>query len=406
MDDLCVHSVIRREHIPHLRLVFEKCRLYRICLNPEKCVFMVRQGKILGHIVSKNGISTDTEKIDVIVKLPKPTNKKEVQAFMGHCGYYRRFIYMYAVIGRPLYALIVKFEWNEECDVTFQKLKDALVSAPILKAPDWNKTFHVHIDASNFAIGCILAQPGDGNMDFPVCYASRQLNTAERNYTTTEREGLGMIYAVKKYRHYLLANKFTFFVDHQALLYLVNKPCNTGRIVRWFIILLEFDFTVVVKKGTTHQRADHLSRLTNGESPIGVDDDLPDAYLFNIEMIPKWSEPMIPLLTYGTTSPEKSIENTAQLITQSSSYQLISGRLYKRGNEGILRLCIEPHEQDSYLQEAHVGLCGWHFSQPQTTQRLNRMGVFWPHMTQHVHKYVASCEQCQIHVPLAHSTLF
>ena len=107
----------------------------------------------------------------------------------------------------------------------------------------------MHIDASNFAIGAILAQPGEHKMDFPISYASRQLNSAEKNYTTTEREGLGMIYAVKKFRHYLLANKFVFFTDHQALLYLVNKPCNTGRIVRWFIILLEFDFTVVVKKG-------------------------------------------------------------------------------------------------------------------------------------------------------------
>ena len=88
-----------------------------------------------------------------------------------------------------------------------------------------------------------------------------------------------MIYAVKKFRHYLLANKFVFFTDHQALLYLVNKPCSTGRIVRWFIILLEFDFTVVVKKGTTHQRADHLSRLMNGDAPMGVEDDLPDTTL-------------------------------------------------------------------------------------------------------------------------------
>ena len=134
--------------------------------------------------------------------------------------------------------------------------------------------FHVHIDASNFAIGAILAQPGEKNMNFPILYASRQLNNAEQNYTTTEREGLGMVYAVKKFRHYLLANKFVFFVDHQALLYLVNKPCMTGRITRWLLILMEFDFTVAVRKGRTHVLADHMSRIPNGEKPIGVDDDL------------------------------------------------------------------------------------------------------------------------------------
>ena len=111
-------------------------------------------------------------------------------------------------------------------------------------------------------------------MDFPVSYASRQLNSVERNYSTTEREGLGMIFAVKKFRHYLLVNKFVFYTYHQALLYLVNKPCNTGRIVRWFLILLEFDFTVVVKKGVTHQKANHLSRLIMGEGKQGILDDL------------------------------------------------------------------------------------------------------------------------------------
>ena len=114
--------------------------------------------------------------------------------------------------------------------------------------------------------GCILFQPGKFNKDFLIAYASRQLIAAEKNYTTMEREGLTMTYAVKKLRYYLLANKFIFFVDHQALLYLVNKPCATGQIVRWFVILLEFDFEVAVKKGTMHQRADHLSRITLRES--------------------------------------------------------------------------------------------------------------------------------------------
>ena len=231
MDDLCVHSGDRSEHLGHLTKVFDTCRVYRICLNPEKCKFMVRQGKILGHIVSANGISTDEDKVKVIVELPCPIHSKGVKIFMGHCGYYRRFIYMYTEIARPLYALLIVFEWTDECEQSFQKLKDALILAPILKSPDWDQIFHVHIDASAFAIGCILAQPGEHNMDFSISYASRQMNSVERNYSTTEREGLARVYAVKKFRHYLLANKFIFFVDHHALLYLVNKPCATGRII-------------------------------------------------------------------------------------------------------------------------------------------------------------------------------
>ena len=123
MDDLCVHSLVRTEHIEHLKLVFEKCRVYKICLNPDKCKFMVRQGKILGHIVSQNGISTDAEKISVIVDLPRPINAKGVQIFMGHCGYYRRFIYMYAEVARPMYALLIVFEWTDACEQAYEKLK-------------------------------------------------------------------------------------------------------------------------------------------------------------------------------------------------------------------------------------------------------------------------------------------
>src|SRR5271170_6870742 len=327
MDDLCIHSGQRSQHIEHLTLIFQKCRLYRICLNPEKCVFMVRQGKILGHIVSKNGISTDFEKIRVIVELPRPRNAKQVQGFMGHCGYYRRFIYLYAVIAKPLYGLLVIFIWSDECEESFNKLKDALTSAPILKSPNWNLIFHVHIDASNYAVGAILAQPGEHNMDFPISYASRQLNVAKKNYTTTEREGLTMVYSVKKFRHYLLANHFVFFVDHQALLYLVNKPCSTGRIVRWFVILLEFDFTVAVKKGSTHKRADHMSRIATGENPIGVDDDLPDTNLFRVEFVPRWSEKLVAFLSTGLlTNVADSIQTKANFLAASRRFQLISGR--------------------------------------------------------------------------------
>ena len=408
MDDLCVHSKARQDHVGHLIKVFVQCRIYRISLNPEKCKFMVRQGKILGHIVSKNGISTDLDKISVIVDLPRPLNYKGVQIFMGHCGYYRRFIYMYAAIARPLYALLVVFNWTNECDISFEKLKKALVSAPILKAPDWNIPFHVHIDASNFAIGCILAQPGEHNMDFPISYASRQLNIAEKNYTTTEREGLTMVYAVKKFRHYLLANHFVFFVDHQALLYLVNKPCSTGRIVRWFVILLEFDFTVAVKKGLTHKRADHLSRITNGEEPTGVDDDLPDATLFQIESVPKWSKRIATFLSTSViTDVHQDVDTQTKFLEECSCFQLISGRLYHMLNDGVLRLVPNPDEYPRIVQEAHVSYTGQHRSRRATITHILCNGYWWPTINFHVATFVAKvCATCKRQPLYSHATLY
>ena len=135
LDDLCIHSSWN-EHLSCLRKVFEKCRLYRISLNPFKCQFWVKHGVILGHIVSKNGISTDESKIRVILELPPPTNYKGVQRFMGHVGYYRRFILFFAEIARPLYKLLIEFIWTEDCDQAYDLLKKALASAPILRMPN------------------------------------------------------------------------------------------------------------------------------------------------------------------------------------------------------------------------------------------------------------------------------
>ena len=108
--------------------------------------------------------------------------------------------------------------------MSFGKLKRKLIEAPILRFPNWSIKFHVHIDASGLAIGAILTQLGDDGMDYPIVYSSKKLNKAERNYSTTEREALGMVFALQKYRHYLLANPFIFYNDHQELKYLVNKP--------------------------------------------------------------------------------------------------------------------------------------------------------------------------------------
>ena len=324
---------------------------------------------------------------------------------MGHCGYYRRFIYMYAEIAKPLYGLLIIFEWKEDCEESFQKLKQALVSAPILRAaPKWDEVFHVHIDASAFAIGCILAQPGKKNMDFPISYASRQMNSVERNYTTIEREGLSMVYAVKKFRHYLLANKFVFFVDHQALLYLVNKPCATGRIVQWFVILLEFDFTVAIKKGSTHQRDDHLSRITSREAPTRVDEDIPDATLF--QTTPYWARPIVTFLSTGFVLDSNSFPSKLALVEESRDYQLISGRLYKLFPDEILCLVPNLEDYEEILSSTHISIRGIHFSGKNTAKRVQFKGYWWPNLTKDCEEFVQKCSTCSSNEPSQFTTLY
>lgn len=129
------------------------------------------------------------------------------------------------------------FKWTEAFQAALNKLKEKLVSAPILVYLDRNNQFHVHIDASGITLGAVLAQPRERNMDHPIYFASRKLSTTKKNYTTIEREALTMVYSLQKFRHYLLGAPFKFFMGHSALKYLINKPVLEGRICRWFLLL-------------------------------------------------------------------------------------------------------------------------------------------------------------------------
>ena len=155
-----------------------------------------------------------------------------------------------------------------------------MVTTPILVFPDWNKPFHVHVDASGIVLGIVLTQPGEGGIDHPIPYSSRKLSTAKNNYTTTEREGLAMVYPLQKFRHYLLGAPFKMFTDHSALKYLVNKPVLGGRIYRWLLLFQEYDFEIIVKPGKLNAGPDHLSRIDSGEEPSNLEDNLQDAQLF------------------------------------------------------------------------------------------------------------------------------
>ena len=169
-------------------------------MNIKKCIFLTPIGILLGHIVYKEGIKVDFAKIKIILDIKPLVNPKQVRVLLGHTGYYRKFIRYYSDMTYPLEELLredKEFDWTEECNISFEKLKIKLVEAPILRFPNRSIKFHVHIDASGLAIGVILTQPGDDGMDYPIVYSRRKLNKAERNYSTTGREALGIVFALQ-----------------------------------------------------------------------------------------------------------------------------------------------------------------------------------------------------------------
>ena len=162
---------------------------------------MVSQGIVLGHIISEKRIEVGKAKIDLISKLPSPTNVKTVRQFLGHVGFYRRFIMDFSKISKPLYKLLekdAKFIWDADCQKSFEELKAYLTTAPIVRAPNWQLPFEVMCDASNLSIAAVLRQR-EGGKHFVVYYASKTLNEAQRNYTTIEKELMAVVYALENF---------------------------------------------------------------------------------------------------------------------------------------------------------------------------------------------------------------
>jgi hypothetical protein len=209
LDNFSVYSDLET-HIHKLVLIFKRCREYGLSLNPEKCLFIIHLGVILGYIISQDGKLPDPRKFEALVKMPAPRDVKGIQTLNGLAQFNRCFIKDYAGIMEP-------FMWGTECKDAYQIIKKRYSNASILIGVNWKLEFHVHTDASNIAIGAMLAQNPTGKIDQPIAYASRLLSHAKKNYTTTEREALAMVSVVNKFRHYLLGNSFVFYVDHMAL---------------------------------------------------------------------------------------------------------------------------------------------------------------------------------------------
>ncbi|XP_057500991.1 uncharacterized protein LOC130785012 [Actinidia eriantha] len=263
MDDFSIFGSSFESCLYNLAKVLKRCVETNLVLSWEKSHFMVREGIVLGHIVSKRGIEVDKAKVDLISKLPHPSSVKQIRSFLGHAGFYRRFIKDFSKISKPLCDLLAKdapFEFNEACVLAFEKLRESLSTAPIMQTPDWSSPFEIMCDASDYAIGAVLGQRVN-KVPHAIYYASKTLHDAQLNYTTTEKELLAVVFALEKFRSYLLASKVIVYSDHAALRHLLSKKDAKPRLIRWILLLQEFDLEIRDKKGSENSVADHLSRI-------------------------------------------------------------------------------------------------------------------------------------------------
>ncbi|XP_071902756.1 uncharacterized protein [Coffea arabica] len=297
---------------------FQRCMRSILCLIDKKCHFMVEYGIVLGHVVSTKGIEVDRAKIDIISVLSYPASVREVRSFLGHAGFYRRFIKDFSKIGAPLFHLLQKdvaFEFDDKCERAFDKLKELLTSPPIIQPPDWSLPFEIMCDTSDHTVGAVLGQRV-GKGAHIIYYASRALNGAQLNYSTTEKELLAVIFTLEKFRSYLLGVKVIIFSDHAALRYLMTKKEAKSRLIRWILLLQEFDLEIKDKRDSENLVADHLSRIPVGEENEPLKDAFPEEHLFSLNSQLPW---YADLVNYLVTANFPAVDYVSKWVEVKST---------------------------------------------------------------------------------------
>jgi hypothetical protein len=258
LDGILIYSKLEEENEHHLRMVLQVLREHQLYAKLSKCSFYQKKIHYLGHIISKDGIEVDPEKIEAIRECSAPNNVTEVRSFMGLAGYYRIFIEGFSKIAHPITSLQkkgVKFQWTLDCERSFQHLKQLLTSAPILRIVDPNEDFIACTDACKERLGGVLSKNG-----FVICYESRKLKEHEIHYATHDLVLASIVHALKKWRHHLMGKRFEMRTDHNGLKYLFDQPTLNDRQSRWLEFLSEYDFDINHIKGKEKKLVDSLNR--------------------------------------------------------------------------------------------------------------------------------------------------
>ena len=269
LDDIIVFSSTWEEHFARLRQVFEKLRHANLKLGAEKCTFAAKEVSYMGHRVTEEGLLPDSSLLAAIREIPPLKKATEVRSFLGLAGYYRRYVKNFTAIAGPLHALTRKdavFHWSAECQATFDHLKMLLTTSPITAFPDFSQAFRLSTDASTAGLGATLIQFRDGKERI-ICCTSRSLKQAEKAYPATKLECLAIVWAVAKFRSYLMAMPFEIFTDYYALQWLKTMRTGSALLHRWSATLEEYNFTVLHRPGKALTHVDGLSRLPVGPAP-------------------------------------------------------------------------------------------------------------------------------------------
>ena len=421
LDDVIVFSNDFDKHLLDLHAVLTRLREAGLKLKAKKWHFCCEEVDFLGHVISNKGIKANPKKLEVIKNWPVPETVKQIQSFLGLTGYYRRLVKDYALLELPLRNLTrndVEFIMGEKELLSFNKLKEKLISDPILGLPNFSGEypFEVHVDASDLGLGAVLCQKID-NMERVIQYISRTLTKDELKWHTKEKEALGIVWSLLQFKPYLLGQPFVVRTDHESLKWL--HKADKGRLARWALALSEFQFKIEPRKGTQNANADALSRNTvHADIPNEEMDELPYIYVCNISSVEKRTIVDLYRQLVDAQKSDKCFracfdkltkqlhekarleldkKYTSSKPTEQIDLILDNGLICRQFNKRLQVLVPRVESVvHSLLYHHHDAPLAGHLGRTRTYNKI-RQAYYWPGMPQDVKRYVAGCLKCQTH---------
>lgn len=385
LDDLIVLGSTLEEHMHNLREVFRRLREAGLVINHEKCQFLQKQLRYLGHIVSDQGLHTDPDTVKAVQEFPRPQKIRSLRSFLGLASWYRRFVPDFATIAAPLHHLLkkgVRWRWGEQEEEAWEKLKEALIHSPVLTYPRFELPFALQADASGLGLGAALTQEINGE-EKVIAYASRALRGPELNYSTTEKECLAVIFGLRKFKPYIEGYHVVVITDHQSLKWLRNIPNPTGRIARWIMEMQQYDLEIRYRKGNQHTVPDALSRNTKVTEVGACELDYSEQEDAWINKVKRGID----------TNPAKYPDFT---VKGERLYRHIWPRRVPRASteEDEWKLCVPRHLRGQVIGDNHSTPSAGHPGIYKTYVKIARL-YYWPGMFKDIAKYIRSCDLCQ-----------